>query len=93
MKRPIKTGAAIRQFFLSRNISKSAKILAILAILYVVFPLDMVPDYIPVFGWIEDIVIAILTLNFMRAKAGEAGVSTPAQGEIIDVTAKVVEEE
>ncbi len=28
--------------------------LTILAIAYIVFPFDLVPDYIPVLGWIDD---------------------------------------
>jgi len=35
----------------------AAVILMVLAILYAVFPLDPIPDFIPVLGWIDDIAI------------------------------------
>ena len=38
--------------------------LTILAIAYIVFPFDLVPDYIPVLGWIDD--GAVLYLLILR---------------------------
>lgn len=32
-------------------------------ILYVMSPLDLLPDYLPVIGWVDDLVVAILALN------------------------------
>ena len=34
----------------------------IFAIVYVVFPFDLIPDYIPVIGWIDDIFVLYLLL-------------------------------
>lgn len=36
----------------------SAKLTAVLAILYVVSPVDLVSDFIPVLGWLDDGLIA-----------------------------------
>ena len=41
----------------------AAKLTAILAVLYVVSPVDLVSDLIPVLGWIDDGVIAVLLLK------------------------------
>ena len=37
-----------------------AKLVALLAAVYIVSPVDLVPDVIPILGWIDDGVIAIL---------------------------------
>ena len=35
-------------------------LLIVLAILYVVCPIDVIPDFIPVAGWADDVIIALL---------------------------------
>ena len=37
--------------------------IVILALVYIVFPFDLIPDYIPVLGWIDDGVVLYLTLK------------------------------
>lgn len=41
----------------------AAKLTALLAVLYVVSPVDLVSDLIPVLGWIDDGLIAVLLLR------------------------------
>jgi len=41
----------------------AAKLVTVLALLYVVSPIDLVSDFIPVLGWIDDGVIAWLLLQ------------------------------
>lgn len=42
---------------------KTAKLTAILALLYVLSPVDLVSDFIPVLGWLDDGVIAMLLVQ------------------------------
>ena len=51
----------------------------IASLAYIVFPFDLIPDYIPVVGWIDDGVVAYLFLRqlnketerYIRFKAAE----------------------
>lgn len=40
-----------------------AKLPAIMSIIYLLSPIDLIPDFIPFFGYIDDIVIVPLLLN------------------------------
>ncbi|RZL89240.1 MAG: DUF1232 domain-containing protein [Variovorax sp.] len=42
---------------------KAAKLTAILAVLYVLSPVDLVSDFIPVLGWLDDGVVALLLVQ------------------------------
>jgi uncharacterized membrane protein YkvA (DUF1232 family) len=46
-----------------RRTTLLAKLPAILSIIYLLSPIDLIPDFIPFFGYIDDIVIVPLLLN------------------------------
>lgn len=41
----------------------AAKLTALLAVLYVLSPIDLVPDVVPLLGWFDDGVVAVLLLR------------------------------
>jgi len=55
--------------FLDRRVGITIKLLPILAIIYVLSPLDLLPDIIPVVGWVDDLIVAggLLLLFFILA--------------------------
>lgn len=42
---------------------RAAKLTTVLAVLYVISPVDLVSDFIPVLGWLDDGLIAYLLLQ------------------------------
>ena len=42
---------------------KAAKLTAVLAVLYVLSPVDLLSDFIPVLGWLDDGVVALLLVQ------------------------------
>ena len=62
-------------------------LIAILAIAYIIFPFDLIPDYIPVVGWIDDGLVFYLLLRrltketqrYNRFKAMERKQTSPHQ--------------
>ncbi len=56
------------RFFRDRDGSLLVKLLFLLALVYVVMPVDAVPDVIPVVGWLDDLgVVAIASAFLWRA--------------------------
>jgi uncharacterized membrane protein YkvA (DUF1232 family) len=70
---------------LMRNprVSKLPKFLVVAAILYILMPVDFVPDVAPVVGWLDDIVFLVGALGMLF---GAAPPATEKEGRIIDVT-------
>ena len=55
----------------------------ILAIVYFFFPLDIIPDFIPGFGWGDDILVLLATL-FIKYRNFNKGKDTVIDGEVIN---------
>ena len=70
---------------LMRNpkVSKLPKFLVLGAIVYIVWPLDAVPDIAPVVGWLDDIMFLVGALSLLFSATPKRD---PPSGRIIDVT-------
>jgi len=54
-------------------------ILIVAALLNLISPIDAVPDFIPIAGWLDDVTVAGLVLSYLDKKA------SAGQRETIDV--------
>jgi uncharacterized membrane protein YkvA (DUF1232 family) len=54
--------------FTSGRASTADFVLIIAALLYLISPIDLVPDFIPVIGWLDDIGVASLVLTYLSKK-------------------------
>src|SRR5438128_2695067 len=52
------------------RVSMMDKMLVMGAIAYIVMPIDVIPDFIPFFGEVDDVYILVLALQRMVANAG-----------------------
>lgn len=53
------------QFFMSPKITGTQKVLAGGALLYIISPIDLVPDFIPIAGWLDDLGVAAFALKYI----------------------------
>jgi uncharacterized membrane protein YkvA (DUF1232 family) len=52
-------------FLVSRDESAWKKWLVGAAVLYVLFPIDAIPDLVPVWGWLDDLGVVTLAMAFL----------------------------
>jgi uncharacterized membrane protein YkvA (DUF1232 family) len=74
-----------------------AKLVAVLGLLYLISPVDILPDFIPILGWLDDGVVLALFLAIaykllppelyeqLRRKSG-AKAPNARSGKVVDVT-------
>ncbi len=48
------------------QISLVTTIILVFSIVYIIFPFDLIPDYIPVLGWIDDGVVFYILVRFLN---------------------------
>ncbi|WP_226038177.1 YkvA family protein [Aquibacillus saliphilus] len=54
----------LKEFFLSSDVKLGTKMFSVLLIIgYIIFPFDIIPDYLLVFGIVDDVAIASLILQ------------------------------
>ncbi len=57
--------AALLRFFRDADASVAGKAFVLLAVAYVIWPVDAVPDVAPVLGWLDDLGVAALALAYV----------------------------
>lgn len=62
---------AFWRFLKSRDSGVPLKVLAILAVLYVVMPADLVPDVVPFAGWLDDVGVLAAASAFLASAFGK----------------------
>ena len=82
------------QAFLAPETPLRLKFLMLLVPLYLLSPIDLVPDFIPILGWLDDLVIVPLLVSWitsMLPRAQQAAGDKPrasGAGKVIDGTAR-----
>ena len=71
LRHPVKSLGMMTRFFFSRGTPVLPKLAAVLALAYVVWPVDLIPDVAPVLGWLDDAGFATLAFGWVLKKAEE----------------------
>jgi uncharacterized membrane protein YkvA (DUF1232 family) len=68
------------------RVSRVDKLVVLGAIAYIVTPLDLIPDFIPFFGQVDDVYLLVLSLTRLISHAGLPVLSAHWSGDISDLT-------
>jgi uncharacterized membrane protein YkvA (DUF1232 family) len=68
------TARLLKRLATDRTVSLGARVCLGLLVVYLVSPIDLIPDFIPVLGYADDALIVALALRFAVRRAGRASV-------------------
>ena len=94
-------GRLILRLMLDRRVSIWSKLIIPGGIVYMVSPIDVLPDIIPIMGWIDDMLAIVLAVtlfllsvprDILREHIGH-GKAAPRDGSVIDGSARVVDDD
>ncbi|GMU62566.1 MAG: hypothetical protein AMXMBFR34_43290 [Myxococcaceae bacterium] len=57
--------AQVRHYLGNPQVPRWRKLLGLLAVAYVVLPVDAVPDVVPIFGWLDDVGVVAAVATFL----------------------------
>ncbi|RFA15520.1 hypothetical protein B7R22_06745 [Subtercola boreus] len=57
-----------------RAVPRGVRIWLIVLLIYLISPIDLIPDFIPVLGYADDALIVAIALRFATRKAGSAAI-------------------
>ena len=57
---------AIKYMMRDKTVPKGKKLLVILGLVYLVLPVDLIPPIIPVFGFLDDIILWLFILSSLK---------------------------
>ncbi|WP_164730517.1 YkvA family protein [Pelagibacterium montanilacus] len=58
--------------FMARETPTHLKVATLFAVLYLISPVDLIPDVIPFAGWLDDLVIVPLIMSLIVARLPQA---------------------
>ena len=63
----------VRRLIGDRGIPLRVKVALVVLLAWLISPIDLIPEFIPVLGPLDDVVVAVLVLRYVRRKVGLEG--------------------
>jgi uncharacterized membrane protein YkvA (DUF1232 family) len=62
----------VRDLLMDRSSPRSVRVALGILLVWLISPIDLVPEFIPVLGPLDDVIVAVVILRFVRRRLGEA---------------------
>lgn len=85
--------AHVGRYVRSPRVAGWKKALGVLAVVYAVMPIDLVPDVVPLFGWLDDVGVLAAAFTFIARDMSQHAKREAAEAKVIDGEARVLDDE
>jgi uncharacterized membrane protein YkvA (DUF1232 family) len=65
----------VRDLLADRAVPGRVRVALAVLLVWLISPIDLIPEFIPVLGPLDDVVVAVLVLRYVRRQLGEAELS------------------
>jgi uncharacterized membrane protein YkvA (DUF1232 family) len=62
----------VRDLLTDRTTPRTVRVALAILLVWLISPIDLVPDFIPVLGPLDDVIVAVVVLRYVRRRLGEA---------------------
>jgi uncharacterized membrane protein YkvA (DUF1232 family) len=77
----------LARYLRSPQVARWKKALGLLAVAYVLLPVDLVPDVVPLLGWLDDVGVVAAVAAFLVRDVQRFAARGPASEAVIDAVA------
>jgi uncharacterized membrane protein YkvA (DUF1232 family) len=63
----------VRRLLADRAVPIGAKVALVVLLVWLISPIDLIPEFIPVLGPLDDVIVAVLVLRYVRRSVGIEG--------------------
>jgi uncharacterized membrane protein YkvA (DUF1232 family) len=70
----------VRDLIADRSVPASVRVALVFLLVWLVNPIDLIPEFIPVLGPLDDVIVAVLVLRYVRRRLGADGLRTRWRG-------------
>ena len=64
----------LRRLAVDRNVAIGVRVWLVVLLVYLISPIDLIPDFIPVLGYADDALVVAIALRFATRRAGSAAI-------------------
>src|SRR5258706_3575038 len=61
----------VRDLLTDRSTPRAVRVALVILLVWLVSPIDLVPEFIPVLGPLDDVIVAVVILRYVRRRLGE----------------------
>jgi uncharacterized membrane protein YkvA (DUF1232 family) len=60
----------VRGLVADRSVPRGVRVALVVLVVWLISPIDLVPEFLPVIGPLDDVVVAVLVLRYVRRRLG-----------------------
>ncbi len=75
--------AHVSRYVRSARVARWKKLMGVLAVAYAILPIDFIPDFVPVLGWLDDIGFLTVAFGFIARDMARHSKQPQPPGEVV----------
>ena len=78
--------AHVSRYVRSAKVARWKKLLGVVSVAYAILPIDLIPDVIPILGWLDDVGFLAVAFGFIARDMAKHAKEAPPADQVVDAT-------